>query len=113
MRLDDVHAFEQDDADLYRLIVHDDQGEQHSLFMNTHLACELHDLIVKVMGPYIFERNAAKAEHDRRDPYADEDDGPWPGESVMSFYQRTGQEGALAAVHALADELNKARRENQ
>jgi hypothetical protein len=126
MRLDDIHDFEQVDADLYTLTVYDDSGEQHILTMNTTLACELHDKLVAQMGSYIFERNAAKAEFDsgvarypeeqaaldrakgKHDPYED-DDGPWPGESVMSFYQRTGQEGPLREV---ADAMNKARKES-
>ena len=108
VRVDDIGGFDQDDADLYTLTVYDHDGEQHVLTMNTTLACELHDKLVAQMGSYIFERNAAKAEFDRRDPYED-DDGPWPGESVMSFYHRTGQDGPLRDV---ADAMNKTRKEN-
>ena len=66
-------------------------------------------LVFPTAGNLARQLRAMEAEFDRRDPYADEDDGPWPGESVMAFYQRTGQDGPLREV---ADAMNKARKES-
>jgi len=79
--------------------------------------------VKKEIGPWLYEMQQAKREFDtgraddptqqavldniKRDPYED-DDGPWPGESVMAFYERTGQDNLLAA----ADHLRKAMKEN-
>ena len=89
--------------------LHIDTTDDGPFVFNIHgCAEELYDAVKRVIGPWLQERDSVKAEFNRRDPYADEDDGPWPGESVMAFYQRTGQDGPLREV---ADAMNKARKE--
>jgi len=124
-------TIETDDRGFYMVIDLDEDVCTHgqknaTVIVNIHaIADELYEEVKKEIGPWLYEMQQAKAEYDtgrandptqqavldriKRDPYED-DDGPWPGESVMSFYQRTGQDGPLRET---ADLLNKARKENQ
>ncbi len=97
----ELHIVVGDDIDV------DDEGRA---ILNVQGVAEelLHEVVTKI-GPWVLEGLAVKREYDRaKGRYDDEDDGPWPGESVMAFYQRTGQDGPLREV---ADAMNKARKE--
>lgn len=96
------------------------------------VAIELLDAAEKEIGPYRAEANAARREfetgraddptqqkvldgirgdwHSRKVPAGGDplDEQPWPGESAMDYYQRTGDDEPLREQ---ADHLRKAERE--
>jgi hypothetical protein len=103
------------ESDEYGFELHIDTTDDGTLIFNVHgCAEELYDTVKRNIGPWLQERDAVKADFDRTtgrdDPYASDDDGPWPGESVQAFYERTGQDGPLREV---ADAMNKARKEQR
>ncbi len=104
----DTIKIESDEAG-FELHIETDEGDR--FVFNIHgCADELLDACVKRIGPWVAEGQAVKAEYDRvkRDAYP-EDDGPWPGESALAFWQRTGNDDPLRDQ---ADLANKARKEN-
>ncbi len=105
----DSITIESDEAGFELQIVTDDGIHYH---FNIHaVADELLDACVKRIGPWVDEMNAARVEYNRRSyvDHWDEDDGPWPGESALAFWQRTGNDDPLRDQ---ADLANKARKEN-
>ncbi len=100
----DEHGFE--------LHIETDEGDR--FVFNIHgVADDLLDACVKRIGPWVAEMNAAKRDYDRhKTTYDDEDNGPWPGESALAFWQRTGSEDAREMIFDQADLANKARKEN-
>ncbi len=111
----DEHGFE--------LHIETDEGDR--FVFNVHdVAEDLMTQAITKIAPWVLEGRAAKREYDsgvaddptqqivldriKADPYPD-DNGPWPGESALAFWQRTGQDEPLRDQ---ADTLNKARKEN-
>lgn len=104
----------------FELHVETDEGDLF-IFNIQGIAEEVYDAVKGHIGPWLQEMHDAKREFDSGiadDPTQQaildrikhgEGDGPWPGEPVMDYYQRTGQDGPLREV---ADAMNKTRREN-
>lgn len=108
MRIEEIVSFTQTDEDEFELLclVTSSGGVHRRLTMNTHTAAKLHDLIVKEMGEYIFERDSARA---TLPPEPPDDKGPWPGESALDYYKRSGD---AEPMRAAADAINKAMKES-
>lgn len=104
MRVEEIVRFEQTDADEYELVVYDEETV-HRLLMNTHTAADLYDAVVAQLGRYIGEREEARRTMPKREP---DENGPWPGESALDFYRRTGDDEPLRES---GDYLRKAARE--
>ncbi len=99
----DEHGFE----------LHIDSDEGGYVFNIHGVADDLYKAVTSKIGPWRAEGEAVKAEFDRRmAAYDDEDNGPWPGESALAFWKRTGSEDAREMIFDQADLANKARKEN-
>ncbi len=96
----------------FELHIETDEGDV--FVFNIHgVADDLYKAVTSTIGPWRAEALTAKAEYDRmKSTYDDEDNGPWPGESALAFWQRTGSEDAREALFDQADLANKARKEN-
>lgn len=93
------------------LTVGDDivQHDDGSIVLNIHAVAE--DLLrecVREIGPWLLEGLRVKREVQRTPFDQGEDEEPWPGESAIDFYRRTGDTGLLFEH---ADTLRKSRRE--
>ncbi len=96
----------------FELHIETDEGDV--FVFNVHgVADDLYKAVTAKIGPWRAEALAAKAEYDRmKSTYDDADNGPWPGESALAFWQRTGREDAREMIYDQADLANKARKEN-
>jgi len=79
------------------LIVGDDirHGDDGRIVLNIQAVAEdLWDEMVAKVGPWVLEKAAARRDYERARERV-EDEGPWPGESPMDYYQRTGDSEPL------------------
>jgi hypothetical protein len=77
----------------FELHITDDYGDEHRFNMQA-VAEELWDEMVKKVGPWVLEKAAARRDYERTKD-AEQDDGPWPGESPLDYFHRTGDDGPL------------------
>jgi hypothetical protein len=79
------------------LIVGDDirHGDDGRIVLNIQAVAEdLWDEMVAKVGPWVLEKAAARRDYERARERV-EDEGPWPGENPMDYYQRTGDSEPL------------------
>lgn len=80
----------------------DDDGR---LILNVQMVAEeLYDAVKNGIGPWLAERDVARRDFDAgereriirdEEALAEGDHGPWPGESPMDYFQRTGDDEPL------------------